>query len=288
MDEFFHTVLHLIEHTLVEALYTIPFLFLAFLLLEFLEHKMSNKIQQTIQKSGRFGPILASVLGAVPQCGFSAMAANLYATRIITLGTLIAVFLSTSDEMLLIMLSSPEFAPKGLIIVLIKIIISAIIGFLVDIICRRFSEEKQTIHEFCEHEHCHCEKGIFRSALIHTLKITLFIIVVQFALNCIMHTFGEDAIADFLSKGGFFTPIISAVVGLIPNCASSVLITELFMSNSISLGSCLSGLLTGSGIGMLILFKANRPMKQNVLILLLSFAVGSVIGIAVDLLGIMI
>lgn len=261
-------------------------MFAAFLLLEFIEHKLSAKTNALIKKAGKIGPLAGGILGAFPQCGFSAMAAELYATRVISIGTLVAIFLSTSDEMLIIMLQEPSLAVNGLKIVLIKLILGIILGFAVDIIFRKIKKsEDEHIKDFCESEHCHCEHGIFRSALHHTAKIGLFVFIITLVLSVSLHFLGEDIFAKIMLKGSWLSPIICAAVGLIPNCAASVAITELYIAGSITFGSALAGLLSGSGIGMLILFRINRPIKQNVLILLLVFALGAVVGIGCDLLG---
>lgn len=261
-------------------------MFAAFLLLEFIEHKLNGKNGKLIAKAGKIGPLAGGVLGAFPQCGFSAMAAELYATRVISIGTLIAVFLSTSDEMLIIMMQKPELALNGLKIVLIKLVLGIILGFAVDIIFKLSKKsESEHIKDFCESEHCHCEHGIFRSALKHTLKIGLFVFLITLAISISLHFLGEDFFAKIMMKGSWLSPIICAAVGLIPNCAASVAVTELYISGAITFGSALAGLLSGSGIGILILFRINRPMKQNVLILFIVFALGAAVGIGCDLLG---
>lgn len=280
-------MIEVIIDTLLDALKLLPFLFFSFLLLEFLEHKMTDHTHGLIRKAGAFGPVIGGVLGAVPQCGFSAMASSLYATRVITLGTLIAIFLSTSDEMLIIMMASPDTfsaVVKGLIIIAIKVIIGIIAGFIVDfIIRRRNTQHEENIRDFCEIEKCHCEHGIFRSSVHHTVKIILFIFIVSLLLNTAIHYLGEETLSKILLKDSFFAPFLSAIVGLIPNCAASVVITEMYLANAISFGSCLAGLLTGSGVGLLILFKVNRPMKQNFIIALVVYAIGVACGVFADL-----
>lgn len=270
----------------IDTLKLLPFMFAAFLLLEFIEHRLSAKTNALIKKAGKIGPLAGGVFGAFPQCGFSAMAAELYATRVISIGTLVAIFLSTSDEMLIIMMQEPALAVNGLKIVLIKLILGIILGFAVDIIFRKIKKtEDEHIKDFCESEHCHCEHGIFRSALNHTAKIGLFVFIITLILSVSLYFLGEDVFAKIMLKGSWLSPIICSAVGLIPNCAASVAITELYISGAITFGSALAGLLSGSGIGLLILFRINRPMKQNVLILLLVFALGAVCGIGFDLLG---
>jgi len=271
----------IILDTLMDSLKLLPFLFLTFLLIEYIEHKIRNK--NIITSSKKLGPFFGSILGAFPQCGFSASATNLYATRIITLGTLISVYLSTSDEMLPIMIS--ENAPIELIIKIlcIKILIGMICGFLIDFLLRK--NEKDEINELCEKEHCHCEHGIFKSAFKHTINILFFIAIISFFLNISLEYLGEDALSKIFMKNNIFSSFISSLIGLIPNCGASVMITELYLNDAITFGSMLAGLLTGSGIGILILFKTNNNFKQNIKILLLIYMIGVISGILFDLLA---
>lgn len=275
--------------TFLDGLKLLPFLFFAFLLLEFIEHKMNSRVHRLINKAGVFGPAVGGLLGAVPQCGFSAMASGLYATGVITLGTLISVFLSTSDEMLIIMLASPKKASMayiGFIIIIIKVIIGIVAGFLTDFILKlRKVKQTEQIRDFCEIENCHCEHGIFRSAVHHTVKILLFILLVTLILNTAIHFLGEETLSKLLLKDSFFAPFLSALVGLIPNCASSVVITEMYINGAVSLGSCIAGLLAGSGMGLLILFKVNRTFKKNIIITLIVYGIGVFCGVLIDLAG---
>lgn len=282
IEEIFDTLLD----ALLDSVKLLPFLFAAFLLLELIEHKFNKKTEKIIKNAGRFGPLLGGVCGFLPQCGFSAMASGLYATRVITLGTLFAVFLSTSDEMLLIMLPNPDFALKGLIIALIKLAIGIIAGFIIDFSLRKKADKHEHIHEFCENEHCRCDKGVFHSALVHTLKIFVFLFAVTLIINFAMYFLGDEVFGKIMLKGSVFAPLISSLIGLIPNCAASVAITQLYISNVISFGTVLGGLLVNSGVGLLVLFRVNRPMKQNFIILGVLYAIGAVIGIAVNMIGI--
>ena len=182
-------MLHIIEHTIIDSIKLLPFLFIAYLIMEFLEHKTGEKTKKFVQKSGRFGPVLGGIAGIFPQCGFSAAASNLYAGRVISLGTLIAIFLSTSDEMLPILISEAVDMKIILQILGIKLVIAIIAGFLIDFIIRKTSKitEENRIVDMCEHEHCHCEKGILKSALKHTLHIFLFILIITLVLNIIIN-----------------------------------------------------------------------------------------------------
>ncbi|MGN1326754.1 MAG: putative manganese transporter [Clostridia bacterium] len=281
-------MLEVIEETLIDSIKLIPFLFLAYLLMEYLEHKTSNKTKNIVQKSGKLGPLLGGIVGIFPQCGFSATAANLYSARIISLGTLIAVFLSTSDEMLPILIS--EAAPIGLILLILglKLVIGIIFGFVIDginsLIKKRNNENaEEIINHICEDEHCDCEHGIFKSALKHTVSIFLFILIITFAINTLIYFIGEKKIASLVLNMPVVGILISALVGLIPNCAGSVILTELYLSNLISLGSMIAGLLVGSGIGILVLYKSNKHLKENLAITGILYAIGVISGLVIDL-----
>lgn len=273
-----------IQETLIDTLKLIPFLFLAYLAMEYLEHRTGEKAQKLIRRAGRSGPILGGLLGIVPQCGFSAAASNLYAGRVISLGTLLAIYLSTSDEMLPILIS--EQAPVELIlrILLAKAGIGMAAGLMVDLVMRKKRSEEHHIHNICEQEHCHCEKGVFRSALSHTGQIALFILLVTFLLNLILHFVGEDALANLILNRPLLGPVLAGVVGLIPNCAGSVAITQLYLEGAMGLGAAMAGLLTGSGVGLLVLFRVNHEKKENLKILGLLYVIGVLAGIVIGLL----
>lgn len=267
--------------TLIDSLKLIPFLFIAFLIIELIEHKVKSK--DIIKKSGKYGPVIGGLLGLFPQCGFSVLATNLYVTRIITLGTLISIYLSTSDEMLPLLISYNVKASLILKILLIKLIVGILYGFIIDLILRKTRKKDSTTYDICESEHCHCEKGILKSSLVHTLKTVLFVLIVSFILNILLHYEGTAFLSKLFLKNSLFGPFVSSLVGLIPNCASSILITELYLNNAITFGSLLSGLLTGSGVAILILFKSNKNIKENVSILLLVYSLGVLTGIVIDL-----
>lgn len=269
---------------LIDTLKLLPYLLVTFLVLEFIEHKFSKKNQKLLSENKKYGPILGGLLGALPQCGFSSMAANLFSARVITMGTLIAVFLSTSDEMLPIMISEKINVLVLIKIIGFKVLVGIIIGFIVDLIYRKKVIDKEEIHELCEHDHCSCEHdGIFISSLKHTLKIGLFILIANLVINIIIFKVGEDNVSNLLLHKNILTYFLSSLVGLIPNCAGSVIITELYLSNMISIGTMLAGLLTGSGLGILLLFRTNKKLKENLIILSTIYFVGVVIGTLVDL-----
>ncbi len=266
-------MLDIIIDTILDALKLIPFLFVAFLLLEFIEHKLSNKNKDKIAKAGRLGPLLGSLLGAIPQCGFGSMATNLYAGRVITLGTLISIYLSTSDEMLPIMLSHEVELSLIIRILITKVVIGMICGFVIDLIIRK--KEEVHIEELCHDEHCDCEHGILKSSIKHTLHTILFIMLISFVLNILLEYFGDD----ISLKDNIFGPFLSSLVGLIPNCGASVIITESYLEGYLSYGALIAGLLTNSGVALLLLFKVNKNIKENIGILLTLYLIGALIGV---------
>ncbi len=274
-------MLDIILDTLIDALKLLPFLFVAFLLLEVIEHKLSKKDKDKSAKAGKLGPLVGSLLGVVPQCGFGSMATNLYSARVISLGTLISIYLSTSDEMLPIMLSENVELPFLLKILGIKILIGMICGFIIDLIYRK--KEQEHIKDICEEEHCHCEHGILKSSLKHTLNILVFIIAISFLLNIGMEFLGEDILSKIFMKDNIFGPFISSLIGLIPNCGASFALTELYLNEAINLGSLIGGLLTGAGVGLLILFKTNKNIKENINIVLTLYVIGVISGILINI-----
>lgn len=279
-------LLHIFLHTLLDFAKLLPFLFLAYLLMELIEHKAGEKTERLIRRSGRFGPALGAALGVLPQCGFAAATSNLYAGGLITRGTLLAVFLSTSDEMLPILVS--EGAEIGLILKLlaVKLIVGAGVGFAVDLIPTKNTRHGH-IHHLCEESHCGCEHdGILRASLRHTLKIGAFILLVTLALNIAVEYIGEYRLAALATSVPVLSSLISALVGLIPNCAASVVITELYLQGALGAGAMLSGLLVSSGLGVLILFRSNKNLRDNLLTLLILYVSGVVLGSLIGLLPI--
>ena len=270
---------------LLDAVKLVPFLFLTYLAMEYMEHKTGEGTRKLMKKAGRLGPVIGGILGIAPQCGFSAAAANLYAGRVITLGTLMAVYLSTSDEMLPILIS--EQAPFEVIwkLLLAKALVGMAAGAVIDfVLCRRGSGEQEHIHDICEQEHCHCEQGILRSALSHTAQITLFIFAIGIGLNLILYFVGEDALGNLILNRTILGPVLAGLVGLLPNCAGSVVITQLYLQGAMGIGGALAGLLTGSGVGLLVLFRVNHNRRENLRILGLLYGIGVTVGIAAGLL----
>jgi len=281
-----HNVIHFIEHVTFDTLKLVPFLFLTYLVMEALEHKAGERTHNVVKKAGRLGPVVGSLVGAVPQCGFSAAASNLYAGRVITLGTLMAIYLSTSDEMLPIMIS--EKVPFAIILGIlgIKVFVGMMAGLLIDVVLSGRGDDHHHIHEMCEDENCHCEKGILVSALIHTLHITIFILLINFMLELLLNTIGEEVLGQMILNRPIVGQLIAGLVGLIPNCASSVVITQLYLEEALSLGAMMSGLLVNAGIGVLILFRVNKDRKENIKIVCLLYVIGVLAGIGLGFLPI--
>ena len=280
-------MLDVIKDSLLDVLKLIPFLLFAFLILEYIEHKLSKKNEKILSNNKKYGPLIGGVLGAFPQCGFSAMATKLFSSRVITLGTLIAVYLSTSDEMLPILISNGTSISIILKIIGIKVILGIILGLIIDLFYKR-KESNKTIHDECVEGHCHCEKeGLIKSSIHHTISIVIYLLITILLLNTIIYYVGEDNIREFLlnNKGAYF---ISSLIGLVPNCASSVIMTEIYLSEMISFGSLISGLLTGAGVGLLILFKTNKNLKENIMIIILLYGIGVIFGYLIDLIGIVV
>ncbi|MBR6964789.1 arsenic efflux protein [Candidatus Saccharibacteria bacterium] len=261
-----------------------PYLLATFLILELIEHKL--KYKKLFAKKHRLMPVAGGLLGALPQCGFSAMAANLFSGHIVTIGTVIAIFLATSDEMLPIMIGESVEATEIFKIIGFKVAIGIAVGLIVDLIYRKKSSTNETpdIGHICEDEHCHCEKnGIFLSSLIHTLKTLLLIFAANLLIGLIIFWIGEEKVAGILLNKGLLSYLIAALVGLIPSCAGSVIITELYLAGLISFGSLMAGLLTGCGVGWLLLFKNNKNQRENGMILAIIFVVSLVAGAIFDL-----
>ena len=385
-------LLHFVEHALEDTLSLVPFLFVTYLALEALEHAAGNRVNAAVRRAGAAGPVVGAALGVLPQCGFSAMAATLYAGRVVTLGTLVAVFLSTSDEMLPMLLAERVDASSVATLLAAKAAIALISGVVVDAVLRALrrntrvhaairrtvlgpkslagedessaadiidslseaGESAEHIHRLCERDHCGCEeshahhhgededhmhgedhghgddgdhhehahqdgvlgsgshgvstacacshghgrghghnhahggsavKSIVLSALSHTVQVTVFIFIVTFALVAVLETVGEPAMEAFLSSNRAFAILGSALVGIIPNCSASVVITQLYLEGVLSLAPAMAGLLVSAGVGYLVLFRTNRSMRENIAILILLYLVAVLWGFVLMLLG---
>lgn len=291
MGEFWDIALDVLLDAVEDTLYLVPFLFVTYLIMEWLEHKTGDKVQQAVRRAGAAGPAVGAVLGAVPQCGFSAVAATLYAGRVISLGTLFAVFLSTSDEMLPVFIA--QQVPIGTILGVLgaKIAIGMAMGFAIDAVMRLLhrSGDAMAIHDLCEQDGCHCHDeeggGILKSAIVHTLQVTLFIFLVTLVLDALIAAVGEDAIGSFLGGNEVLSVFASALVGLIPNCAASVIIAQLYLDGMLGSGALIAGLLVSSGVGLLVLLRSNRHAKQNAGIVVGLYAAGVFWGLVVNALG---
>ena len=280
-------IIDAVTDSFIDGVKLLPFLFLTYLAMEYLEHKAGQRMQEAIRSAGRGGPAIGSVLGLFPQCGFSTVASNLYAGRIITMGTLLAVFLSTSDEMLPIMISENVGAAVIFKILAVKVAVALAAGFAVDFLFRGKHRQMQIEH-LCEQHHCHCENGIWKSALQQTVEIFLYVMGISLVLNMLIGWIGDDAIGSLFLNRPVVGELLAALLGMIPNCASSVAITQLYLEGVMSAGAMTAGLLAGSGVGLLVLFRVNDDHRENFRILGLLYGIGVLGGIAVNWLGISI
>ena len=274
----FEILLHSSKHALIDTLKLIPILFLAYLLMEYLEHHTGNRINRMLEKSKKTGPLIGSVLGLIPQCGFSGAAANLYSAGQVTAGTMIAVFIATSDEMLPILLSARTPVTTILLILAAKLVGGVAVGIIIDFLLRkRRKQTHEDIHSFCEHEHCDCDDGIFVSALKHTVKIVIFIFIVTLFINIAFECLPEDKISAVWNIP-IIGEIVASLIGLIPNCSSSVLLTNLYIKGVMGLSPMLAGLMVNAGVGLLVLFRVNKNRKDTLFMTALLFVSGIVAG----------
>lgn len=271
----------ILADALLDTAKLLPFLFLTYLFMEFLEHRAGDRLKSAVGKAGRVGPLAGAVLGLLPQCGFSAVAAGLYSARVVSVGTLIAVFLATSDEMIPVLLGSAVPVSRVFLLLGVKLVVAVIAGFAADLLFR--TKEPPHVTDLCEEEHCHCEKGIFRSALHHTLHIVLFVFVINLALGATLTLLGQERIAAFVGGLPVLREFFGALIGLIPNCAASVALASLYAAGVVPAGVMLAGLLPGAGAGILVLARTNRPRRQTVYILLALLLIGTAVGVLFDL-----
>lgn len=314
--------------SVIDTLKLIPFLLVTYLAMEALEHFASNKVKDAVEHAGAAGPVVGALLGALPQCGFSAMAATLFSGRVVTAGTLVAVILSTSDEMIPVFVAHQQSAGRMLSIIAIKVVLGIAAGFLLDLVLRllhRAGDGHTHIHELCEREHCHCEEadeleelddnhhdhgdhhghhehghhhghghshhgawGIVRSACVHTAQVTAFIFLISLLFGLIIEGLGVDSIRSMLAYHPVRATFIAALVGLIPNCGASVAIAELFLDGTLATGPMLAGLLSSGGVGLLVLWRTNADARQNVYVTLLVYVVAVLAGLAACALGILL
>ncbi|MDY3249590.1 MAG: putative manganese transporter [Candidatus Choladocola sp.] len=277
--------------SVLDCLKLLPFLYLSYLVVEYAEHKMSSRTKQAIYRAGKAGPILGGLIGIIPQCGFSAAAAGLFAGGMVSPGTLLAVFLSTSDEMLPIMVSE-GIAPEVIVKVLaVKVVVAVAAGMTVDLVIEAFQGKRSPMPEhpaMCEHEHCGCSsRGIWYSALNHTVRTALFLFLISLVIGGTMEWFDLAAASRKIGSHAGLTEALAAAVGMIPNCAASVLITELFLEGILGSGALFSGLLCGAGTGLLVLYRENRNRKENLMITAVLYFTGTVAGILLGGMGIL-
>lgn len=296
-------VVHVLEHSVLDTLALVPLLFVTYLAMEAIEHSASAHVRAAVERSGKAGPVVGALLGALPQCGFSAMAATLYAGRVVTVGTLVAVVLSTSDEMVPVFLAHQEPLGRLAAIMGVKIAIGLVVGLVVDALLRlwhRAGDGHLHIHELCEREHCHCDDdhdghehghgrwAIVRSALVHTVQVTLFILAVTFVFGLVIEYVGQDALGELLANHPVRATFVAALVGLIPNCGASVAITELYLDGVLSAGPMLAGLLASGGVGLLVLWRTNADARQNAAITAFVYVVAVVAGLLVGASGMLV
>ena len=285
--------LDVLAESLVDTAKMLPFLFLAYLFIEYVETRHGERIEALLAGGGRWGAIPGAVLGCVPQCGFSAIASNFYASRVITLGTLIAVYLATSDEAIPLLVSMPAYWDKLALLMVIKVVYAIFVGFMLDFVLRKALPRSlrggYTGHADevdCHEEHSD-EQGqpqpIWKAALRHTLEIFVFIFAFSLVFGLIVEGVGEDVFAAVLGRMGFFQPVMAALVGLVPNCAASVLLTQLYVEGALRFSSLVAGLCTGAGVGLAVLWRANPSWKQNLFITGLTWACGAAVGVGIQI-----
>lgn len=279
----------IILDSVIDSIKLLPFLFLTYLFMEWLEHKTGTAARKRIRTAGKFGPVWGGLLGVIPQCGFSAAASSLFAGRVITVGTLIAVYLSTSDEMFPIMISNAVPVVTIVKILTCKAVIGILSGLVLEYVYTHILKKQEPdvdIHEICEEERCHCEHGVISSAAFHTLKVFVYIFLISLVLNIIIGLVGEETLAGLFTGTPIAGELIAALVGLIPNCASSVVITQLYLDRIIGAGAMMAGLLVNAGVGLLILFRLNRDRVQNLKIVGVLYGLGVFWGIIIEFAGI--
>lgn len=279
-----HDLLHLIEHSVTDTLVALPFLFLAYLAMEAAERYSSDRMERALGRIGKAGPLVGALLGCIPQCGFSASASNLYAAGLISRGTLLAVFLSTSDEAIPLLLGASDGRRQILPLLLAKVVIGVLFGFAVDLWMKKWGRPRE-LHDLCQD--CGCEEegsGILKPALWHTTHILLYIFLLNLGLGVAVHLIGEEVLSAILLKDSLLQPFVAALVGLIPNCAVSVLLTQLYLTGTVSFGSLLAGLCSGAGLGLAVLVKMNRSRRENGQIILTLYLIAALCGLAVQVL----
>ncbi len=262
---------------LLDTLNIIPILFLVYLIIEFVSH--SDNFHSKVIKAKKFGPLIGGALGIFPQCGFSSAMADLYSKRAITIGTLFAVFIATSDEAIVIMIAYPNFILNLLIFIAIKFVVAVIIGYIIDLITKSYKKINKNINSHFVEKHCEC--NILKETIIQTLQISLFVFVATFLINALLLLVPIESFT--ISSNKFVQALIAPLIGLIPNCASSIFLVELYLNNLLFFGSLIGGLSAGSGVGILVLFRKNKNIKENLLITLFLYLIGAILGLIINL-----
>ena len=285
-------MIDILMDTIVDSIKLLPFLFITYLIMEYIEHKMTEKNKKIIQKAGKAGPAIGGLLGMVPQCGFSASASNLFVAKIISIGTLIAVYLSTSDEMIPVFLSEQVPIQSIILIIAIKAVIGIVFGLIIDFVYNKLHKESRDIdihHDICSHDSCHCDsENLILSSIKHTASILFYIFIFSLVMNTSFHYVGEDRILNMAMNKPIVSQLVCGLIGLIPNCAASVIITQLYIKGLITFGAMMTGLLVGSGVGLLVLIKMNKDIKETMKIIGLLYFIGVISGIIINLLNISI
>lgn len=304
MEEFLHILLHSLKDTAI----LLPVLFVVYFLIEFLEYKNVFKFQNSKLLKGNASPAMGALFGSVPQCGFSVISSELFAEKKISIGALIAVYIATSDEAIPIMLSNYKSIPAMLMLIVTKLVIAIAIGYLTMFIASKLAKKHHTHNHHAdthkkdhhdehehdeheskdEHEHIHAcchhdtesSKFNWKHPLIHCVKIFAYIFIINLVMGTIIHFVGEDNLTEFLKSSNAFQPLFAILIGLIPNCASSVILTELYLMGGLSFGSIIAGLCVNAGIGIMVLFKQNKNLKENFFIVSMLFVSSLVIGYA--------
>ena len=269
---------------LKDTLITFFVIFILYVLISFVETKLTNKFK----KSTKYSPIILAGICLIPQCGFSIVASDLYLKNYISMGTLIAIFISCSDEALPILLSSPNSMIMCIPLLLTKFVVATVFGYFIDFIFRKpkitistNNEEIENNDSCCFHHHNNSQSKIKEHLvhpLIHSLKISLYVLIVNIVFALLIYYVKEDNIKSFINNNIYLTPLLSSIVGLIPTCASSIIITELFVSKALSFGATISGLICNAGLGLIYLFKKKENFKNNLLIVSLLFAISLIVG----------
>lgn len=285
MEYYFNIVSDVLIDTSLDCIKMLPFLFAAFLVLEVLEHYSGSFLNRMLAKVGRTGPIFGALAGCVPQCGFSVMAANLFAGGAISPGTLISVFIATSDEAILILLGNPGRGKDILFLLAVKVVIAILAGYAFDHLWHQRQAGPRHLEDLCYDCGCHDHEGIIMPAVKHTIKILIYLFIFSGVLNLLTEIFGIERLSAFLLGNTIFQPLIAAVIGLIPNCAASVILTQLYLDGAITFASVIAGLCTGAGVGLIVLFKMNPDKKENLKILGILYLTASAAGILLSLAG---